>query len=61
MGVARTYRGASFHPIREILLTMKKNKYEFPANIELEYTVPDGSNAVIEVRKCLDFCRQALP
>jgi hypothetical protein len=39
---------------------MKKNKYKFPATIELEYQVPDGSDAVKEVQKCLEFCRKAL-
>ena len=28
--------------------------------IELEYDVPEGSDAVKEVAKCLQFCRDAL-
>ena len=52
--------GQGSTPIVEILQVMKKNKYKFPASIELEYDVPEGSNAVIEVRKCLDYCRKAL-
>lgn len=47
-------------PIAEILQTMRKNKYKFPATIELEYQVPQGSDAVKEVQKCLEFCRKAL-
>ena len=39
---------------------MKKEKYTFPASIEMEYQVPEGSDAVKEVGKCLDFCRAAL-
>jgi hypothetical protein len=39
---------------------MRKNKYTFPASIELEYNVPEGSDAVKEVKKCVDFCRTAL-
>ena len=31
-----------------------------PATIELEYEVPQGSDAMKEVRKCLDFCKNAL-
>jgi hypothetical protein len=31
-----------------------------PAAIELEYDVPQGSDAVQEVKKCLEYCRQAL-
>jgi len=47
-------------PIKEILQTMKKNKYKFPASIELEYNIPAGSDAVKEVAKCLEYCRRAL-
>jgi hypothetical protein len=39
---------------------MQKNKYKFPATIELEYQVPEGSDAVKEVQKCVEFCRKAL-
>ena len=47
-------------PIGEILKTMRKNKWTFPASIELEYQIPEGSTAVLEVRKCVDFCKRAL-
>jgi sugar phosphate isomerase/epimerase len=47
-------------PIREILQLVKKNKWTMPATIELEYEVPAGSDAVKEVTKCLDYCKQAL-
>jgi sugar phosphate isomerase/epimerase len=47
-------------PVGSVLQLMKKNKYKFPATIEMEYTVPDGSDAVKEVAKCVDFCRKAL-
>jgi sugar phosphate isomerase/epimerase len=47
-------------PIGEILKTMRKNKWTFPAGIELEYEIPEGSTAVAEVRKCVDFCKKAL-
>jgi sugar phosphate isomerase/epimerase len=52
--------GTGETPIREILQLVKKNRWQIPATIELEYEVPDGSNAVQEVRKCLDYCRNAL-
>jgi hypothetical protein len=39
---------------------MKKNKYSFPATVELEYQIPQGSDAVKEVQKCLEFARKAL-
>lgn len=47
-------------PIKEVLQLMRDQKYTFPATIELEYPVPQGSNAVAEVKKCLEFCRSAL-
>lgn len=47
-------------PIKEVLNLMKTNKYIFPATIELEYKIPEGSNAVAEVKKCLEFCKSAL-
>ena len=47
-------------PIREVLRLMSKSKYTFPATIELEYDIPPGSDAVREVRKCLEFARKSL-
>jgi sugar phosphate isomerase/epimerase len=47
-------------PLAEILQLMKKEKWTFPGDIELEYPVPEGSDAVAEVTKCVAFCRQAL-
>jgi sugar phosphate isomerase/epimerase len=46
--------------VAEILQYMKKIKATFPADIELEYSVPKGSNAVKEVVKCVEFCKKAL-
>jgi hypothetical protein len=39
---------------------MSKNKYTFPATVELEYKIPEGSNQVTEVKKCVEFCRKGL-
>jgi sugar phosphate isomerase/epimerase len=47
-------------PLKEILQLMRKEKWTFPADIELEYKVPEGSNAVAEVTKCVQFCKEAL-
>jgi sugar phosphate isomerase/epimerase len=52
--------GTGETPIKQILQLVKKNKWKIPASIELEYDVPEGSDAVKEVRKCVDFCRTAL-
>ncbi len=47
-------------PVAGVLQYMKKNKLTFPADIELEYGVPEGSDAVKEVTKCVQFCKEAL-
>jgi sugar phosphate isomerase/epimerase len=47
-------------PVAETLQYLKKNQLACPADIELEYNVPDGSDAVQEVAKCVQFCKQAL-
>ena len=39
---------------------MKKNKYQFPATVELEYDIPEGLNAVKEVAKCVEFAKNVL-
>ena len=47
-------------PIREILQTVRKNKWTMPATIELEYPIPQGSDPVKEVAKCYEYCKLAL-
>ncbi len=47
-------------PIKEILQLMRKEKWTFPADIELEYAVPQGSDSVAEVAKCVQYCKEAL-
>jgi sugar phosphate isomerase/epimerase len=47
-------------PIKEALRLMREQKYTFPASIELEYQIPQGSTSIAEVKKCLEFCRIAL-
>ncbi|HAL81718.1 MAG TPA: xylose isomerase [Mucilaginibacter sp.] len=47
-------------PIKEVLRLMKKNGYKFPATIELEYKIPEGSDAVKEVRVCREYAKNAL-
>jgi hypothetical protein len=39
---------------------MRKEKWTFPAEIELEYQIPEGSTAVAEVAKCVQYCQEAL-
>lgn len=47
-------------PLAMVLQLMKREKWTFPADIELEYEVPKDSDAVAEVTKCVQFCRDAL-
>jgi hypothetical protein len=47
-------------PVALALQLMKKEGWTFPADIELEYQVPEGSNAVTEVKKCVAFCKESL-
>ena len=47
-------------PIKEVLQLMRKQKYNFPAFIELEYPVPQGSTRVAEVAKCVQYAKDAL-
>jgi sugar phosphate isomerase/epimerase len=47
-------------PIKEVLQLLKKEKYGFPANIELEYAIPQDSTVVAEMKKCVEYCKQAL-
>ncbi len=52
--------GTGETPITELLQTVSKNRWKIPATIELEYTIPEGSDAVKEVRNCVDYCRRVL-
>ena len=47
-------------PIKEVLLLMQKTSYNFTATIEREYPIPEGSNAVQEVIRCMDYCKSVL-
>lgn len=52
--------GTGDTPLTALLQMVKKNRWTMPATIELEYEVPQGSDAVKEVNKCLDYCKNAL-
>jgi sugar phosphate isomerase/epimerase len=49
--------GTGDTPIKAVLKLMSAKQYAFPANIEYEYP---GGDAVSEVQKCYQFCRDAL-
>ncbi len=44
-------------PIKQVLHLLKSKKYDIPADIEYEY---NGKDAVVEVRKCFQYCKDAL-
>ncbi len=52
--------GTGETPIKEILQLVKKNQWKIPASVELEYQIPEGSDAVKEMAKCVQFCKAAL-
>ena len=52
--------GTGETPIKAILQLVKKNKWKIPGSIELEYNIPEGSDAVKEVQKCVEYCKNAL-
>jgi sugar phosphate isomerase/epimerase len=47
-------------PIGEILRLIRDNRWNIQATIEFEYPVPDGSDRMAEMRKCIEFCRTQL-
>lgn len=47
-------------PLVQVLQLMRDKQYKFAATIELEYKIPEGSDAVAEVKKCAEYCKAAL-
>lgn len=47
-------------PVADILNLIKEKQWPIVCDIELEYPVPEGSDAVTEVAKCVEYCRNAL-
>jgi len=47
-------------PVVEMLQLIQKEKWPIYCDIELEYTIPEGSDAVKEVAKCVEYCKAAL-
>jgi sugar phosphate isomerase/epimerase len=52
--------GTGDTPMRDVLQLLKKEKYRFPANLELEYPVPPDSNIIAETKKCLAYVKSCL-
>jgi sugar phosphate isomerase/epimerase len=47
-------------PIKETLQLIRDNKWNIQATIEFEYPVPPGSDRMLEMAKCLQYCKNAL-
>jgi sugar phosphate isomerase/epimerase len=52
--------GTGDTPIKDVMQLLKKEKYDFPANLELEYPIPEGSTIVEEAKKCLAYVKSCL-
>jgi sugar phosphate isomerase/epimerase len=46
--------------IAGILRMVQKEKWDITGTIELEYPVPDGSDVMAELGKCVRYCKEAL-
>jgi sugar phosphate isomerase/epimerase len=47
-------------PLTDILKLIQKNRWDIHCDIELEYGVPEDSDAVLETAKCVEYCRGIL-
>jgi len=52
--------GTGDTPIKPVLQLLKTEKYPIPANLELEYRIPDGSDIVTEGKKCFAYVKSCL-
>lgn len=47
-------------PLNDILKLVQKNNWPIYCDIELEYEVPENSDAVKESKKCVEYCKNIL-
>jgi len=52
--------GTGDTPMKEVLQLLKTEKYPIPANLELEYPIPEGSDIIAEAKKCLAYVKSCL-
>ena len=55
-GGGNTPWGQGDTPIKDVLKLLQKNRWDLPANIEFEYE----GDPLVEVPKCLQYCKDAL-
>ena len=59
-GSANLEWGKGDTPIKDILMLLKNKKFDIPVSVEMEYNVPADSDAVKEVKKCIDYAKAIL-
>lgn len=47
-------------PLTDILSLIQEKAWDIHCDIELEYPIPNGSDAVIETGKCVEYCKNIL-
>ncbi|MGR3809295.1 sugar phosphate isomerase/epimerase family protein [Jiulongibacter sp. NS-SX5] len=52
--------GTGDTPICDVLNLLKDKGYDIPVSVELEYKVPENSDAVQEVKRCVDYAKSCL-
>ena len=52
--------GAGDTPLAELFACLKKEKIDVPCDIEVEFPIPPGSDAVKETAQCREYCRRAI-
>ncbi len=52
--------GTGDTPIAEVVTLIRDNGYTFPITVELEYEIPEGSDAVQEVKRSFDYIKNIL-
>jgi sugar phosphate isomerase/epimerase len=52
--------GTGDTPITEVVTLIRDNGYTFPVTVELEYEIPEGSDAVQEVKRSFEYIKNIL-
>jgi sugar phosphate isomerase/epimerase len=52
--------GTGDTPLKDLFAALKAKRLDIPCDIEVEFPMPQGSNAVQETDKCREFCRRAI-
>jgi sugar phosphate isomerase/epimerase len=52
--------GTGDTPMKEIFKLMKDKKMKVPVSVELEYAIPEGSDAIKEVVKCVSHAKKMI-